>query len=173
MRNIKALRSTTGRICAIRNYKQTTRYNTSRTNYNEYGTPRTETFVGGWLGYYFPDSLSRLTAETELGAGGSYRIQGQVESKFLTAGGSYVNVEPTLLQERFQSNVYIWPDATNGLEPLSKRNYLHAYGKLNVRYQKLRMEPSLDYYLLKNYVYFDTAGLFNRKNRPLVLFGRG
>lgn len=157
----------------IRNYRQTSLYNTSRTNYNEYGTNRTETFVGGWLGYYFPDSLSRLTAEAELGAGGSYRIQGQVESKFLTAGGSYVNVEPTLLQERFQSKVYLWPDASRGLAPLSKRNYLHAYGKLNVGYKKLRIQPSLDYYLVKNYVYFDTAGVVQQEKSPISIIRPG
>ena len=157
----------------VRNYRQTTLYNTSRTNYNEYGTTRTETFVGGWLGYYFPDSLSRLTAEAEIGAAGSYRFQGQVESKFLTAGGSYVNVEPTLLQERFQSKVYIWPDASKGLQPLSNRNYLHAYGKLNVGYKKLRLQPSLDYFLVKNYVYFDTDGVVQQEKSPISIVRPG
>ena len=157
----------------VRNYVQSTLYNTSRTNYNEYGTTRTETFVGGWLGYYFPDSLSRLTAEAELGAGGSYRFQGQVESKFLTAGGSYVNVEPTLLQERFQSKVYLWPDASKGLQPLTKRNYLHAYGQLNVRYRNLRLQPGLDYFLLKNYVYFDAQGVVQQEKSPISVVRPG
>ena len=157
----------------VRNYAQSSLYNTSRTNYNTYGTTRTETFVGGWLGYYFPDSLSRLTAETELGAGGSYRIQGQLDSKFLTAGGAYLNVEPTLIQERFQSKVYIWPDATRGLGTLSKRNYLYAYGKLNVRVKNLRLEPSLDYYLVKNYVYFDTDGNVQQERSPISIVRPG
>ncbi|AUD02936.1 putative porin [Spirosoma pollinicola] len=157
----------------IRNYKQSSLYNTSRTQYNEYSTARTETFVGGWLGYYFPDSLSRLTAEAEIGADGSRRIQGQVESKFLTAGGSYVNVQPTLVQERFQSKVYNWPDVTNGLNPLTKRDYLQAYGKLTVRYHKLRLEPSLDYYLIKNFVYFDTKGVVQQENSPISIVRPG
>lgn len=156
----------------IRNYAQSMLYNTSRTNYNEYGTNRIETFVGGWLGYYFPDSLSRLTAETELGAGGSYRIQGQVESKFLTAGGSYLNVEPTLLQERFQSKVYVWPDATRGLTPLSKRNYLYAYGKLNIRIKTYGWNRAWTTIWLKITSISIRPGMCSRRSRPSVLFGR-
>ncbi|GAB2537483.1 putative porin [Spirosoma aerophilum] len=157
----------------IRNYKQESRYNTSRTQYNEYQTVGLETFAGGWLGYYFPDSLSRLTAEAELGADGSRRLQVQVESKFLTAGGSYVNIQPTLVQERFQSKVYNWPDPSNGLLPLIKRDYWHAYGKLNVAYRKLRLEPSLDYYLVKNYIYFDEKGVVQQENSPISIVRPG
>ena len=137
----------------IRNYKQTTLYNTSRTTYNQYEIPRTETFLGGWLGYYFPDSLSRITAELEYQVGGGYRLQGQLESKLLTAGYSSELVNPTLLQERYQSMIYIWRN------DFSLRGYNHAYGKLNLRYKQLRIEPGLDYYLLSNYTYFDTAAV--------------
>ena len=159
----------------VRNYKQTSLYNISRTGYNEYGTTQLETFLGGWLGYYFPDSLSRLTAEAEFGSGkkGSFRLAGQFESKFLTAGVSYMAVEPTVLQSRFQSKVYFWPDATNGLNPLVNRNYLHAHGKLNVRYKKLRLEPGLDYDLLKNYVYFDEAGVVRQEKSPISIIRPG
>ncbi|GAB3988553.1 putative porin [Spirosoma daeguense] len=157
----------------IRNYRQQTRYNLTRTNYNEYETPRTETFVGGWLGYYFPDSLSRLTAEAEIGARGSYRLQGQLESKFLTAGGSIMAIEPTLLQERFQSNAYFWPDASKGLPPLTLRNYYHAYGKLNIGSKRFRIQPGLDYYLVKNFVYFDSLGVVRQEKAPLSIFRTG
>ncbi|GAB3956551.1 hypothetical protein GCM10028805_46770 [Spirosoma harenae] len=159
----------------VRNYKQTTLYNTYRTAFNEYGTSQLETFLGGWLGYYFPDSLSRLTAETEFGSGrkGSFRLSGKFESKFLTAGGEYIKVEPTLLQSRFQSKVYNWPDASAGLPPLVNRDYWHAYGKVNIRYGKLAIEPSLDYYLLKNYVYFDTDGFVRQESSPISMLRPG
>ncbi|WP_420147853.1 putative porin, partial [Spirosoma sp.] len=137
----------------IRNYNQNTRYNTSNTNYNEYDIPRTETFVGGWLGYYFPDSLSQVTAELEYQIGGGYRLQGQFDSKFLTAGYSSMFVNPTLLQERFQSMIYLWRNN------FSLRGYNHAFGKLNLRYKQLRIEPGIDYYLLSNYIYYDTAAV--------------
>jgi hypothetical protein len=134
-------------------YGQYTRYNTARTNYNEYETRRVETFLGGWLGYYFPDSLSQVTAEAEYQVGGGYRLQGQFESKYLTAGYSSIFANPTLLQERFQSHIFFWRNN------FSLRGYNHAYGKLNLRYKKLLLQPGLDYYLLSNYVYFDTAAV--------------
>lgn len=133
-------------------YGQYTRYNTDINRFNEYETRRTETFLGGWLGYYFPDSLSRITAEAEYQLGGGFRLQGQFESKFLTAGYTTMLVQPTLLQERFQSNVYAWRN------DFALRGYNYAYGKLNLRYRKLRLEPGLDYYLLSNYTYFHTDG---------------
>lgn len=131
-------------------YGQYTRYNTSGSNFNEYETRRAETFLGGWLGYYFPDSLSQVTAELEYQVGGGYRLQGQLNSKFLTAGYSSIFANPTLLQERFQSHVFFWRNN------FSLRGYNHAFGKLNLRYKKLLLQPGLDYYLLSNYVYFDT-----------------
>ncbi|GAB3544538.1 putative porin [Spirosoma fluminis] len=131
-------------------FGQYTRYNTSRTNFNEYETRRVETFLGGWLGYYFPDSLSQVTAEAEYQVGGGFRLQGQFDSKFLTAGYTAMLVQPTLLQERYQSMIYFWRN------DFKLRGYNYAYGKLNLRYKKLRIEPGIDYYLLSNYTYFDT-----------------
>lgn len=133
----------------IRNYRQYTRYNETRNSFNEYATPRLETFLGGWLGYYFPDSLSQVTAELEYQVGGGYRLQGQLDSKLLTAGYSSMFVSPTLLQERFQSPLFFWRNN------FSLRGYNHAFGKLNLRYKNIRLEPVLDYYLLSNYIYFD------------------
>ena len=90
----------------VRNYRQFTRYNETRTTFNEYATSRLETFVGGWMGYYFPDSLSRITAELEYLLGGGYRLNGQLEGKFLTAGYTSLFVNPTLLSERYQSPLF-------------------------------------------------------------------
>ena len=133
----------------VRNYRQFTRYNETRNSFNEYATPRLETFLGGWMGYYFPDSLSQVTAELEYQVGGGYRLQGQLDSKLLTAGYSSMFVNPTLLQERFQSPLFFWRNN------FSLRGYNHAFGKLNLRYKNIRLEPMLDYYLLSNYIYFD------------------
>lgn len=130
-------------------YGQYTRYNTARTQYNEYETRRTETFLGGWLGYYFPDSLSQVTAEAEYQVGGGFRLQGQFDSKWLTAGYTAMLVDPTLLQQRFQSHIFLWRNN------FSLRGYSHAYGQFNLRYRKLQLKPGLDYDLLTNYIYFD------------------
>ena len=133
----------------IRSYRQYTRYNETRNSFTEYATPRLETFLGGWLGYYFPDSLSQVTAELEYQVGGGYRLQGQLDSKLLTVGYSSMFVNPTLLQERFQSPLFFWRNN------FSLRGYNHAFGKLNLKYKNIRLEPVLDYYLLSNYIYFD------------------
>jgi hypothetical protein len=134
-------------------YGQYTRYNIARNRYNEYETRRTETFLGGWLGYYLPDSLSRVTAEAEYQVGGGFRLQGQLESKFLTAGYTAMLVDPTLLQERYQSAIFSWRNN------FKLRGYNYAYGRLNLKYKKLQIQPSVDYYLLSNYTYFDTAAI--------------
>ena len=137
----------------IRSYKQSSLYNESRTVYNTYEIPRLETFLGGWAGYYFPDSLSRITAEAEFGASSNgklpYRIQGQFESRWLTGGYESITTNPTLMQERYQSTIFFWRN--NFRLP----SYQHAYGKFNLRYKQFRLEPSLDYYLLSDYIYFD------------------
>ena len=134
-------------------YGQYTRYNTGPDRFNEYETRRAETFLGGWLGYYLPDSLSRITAEAEYQVGGGFRLQGQLESKFLTAGYTTMLVDPTLLQERYQSAIFSWRNN------FRLRGYNHAYGRLNLRYKNIRLEPGIDYQLLSNYIYFDTQAV--------------
>ncbi len=116
---------------------------------SSYRTRRFENFVGGWLGYYFPDSLTRATAELEYLIGRDLRLQGRLESRFLTAGYESVFASPTLLQERFISNNLQWDN------DFKLRGTQHAYGLLNLRLGGFRLQPGLDYYLLSNYIYFD------------------
>lgn len=117
-----------------------------------YNSSSLENYLGGWLGYYFPDSSSRVTAELEYLIGGGYRLQGQLESRFLTAGYTSILAAPTLLQRHFESNIYNWTNNNFGL-----RGTQHAYGQLNLKVKNLTLRPGLDYYLLTNYVYFDTT----------------
>jgi len=116
-----------------------------------YRINRFENFLGGWLGYYFPDSLTRVTAEAEYLVGRDFRLHGRLESRLLTAGYESVFASPTLLQNRFISNVVEWEN-NFGL-----RGTQHAYGQLNLRLGSVTLQPGVDYYLLNNYVYFDTA----------------
>ncbi|GAB3342344.1 hypothetical protein GCM10027299_57090 [Larkinella ripae] len=126
---------------------------------SSYKQNRFETYLGGWLGYYFPDSLTRATAEIEYLLGRDFRFQGRLESKFLTAGYESVFTSPTLIQSRFISNIYQW-DHTNRLSSqFDLRGTQHAYGQLNLRLGKLTLNPGLDYYLLTNYIYFDTEAV--------------
>lgn len=137
-----------------RYYRLTNSYNAGRLLPDEsYNSSRLETYVGGWLGYYFPDSLTRVTAEMEYLLGRDFRLQGRLESRFLTAGYESVFASPTLVQTRFFGNVYQW----NNTASFGLRGTQHAYGQLNLRLGKLTLSPSLDYYLLNNYIYFDTT----------------
>jgi hypothetical protein len=141
-------------------YGLTNTYNVGRLLPNEsYKTSRVETFVGGWLGYYFPDSLTRATAEIEYLLGRDFRLQGRLESRFLTAGYESVFASPTLIQTRYTSNIYQWNHTARLSSQFNLRGTQHAYGQLNVKLGKLILSPGLDYYLLTNYIYFDTVGV--------------
>ncbi|GAB3255008.1 hypothetical protein GCM10027347_15780 [Larkinella harenae] len=136
---------------------------------SSYKSNRFETYVGGWLGYYFPDSLTRVTAEMEYLLGRDFRLQGRLESRFLTAGYESVFASPTLLQERFISNVYQWDHTSRLSSQFDLRGTQHAYGQLNVRVGKLRISPGLDYYLLTNYIYFDTEAVPRQASSPFSI----
>ncbi|WP_448961422.1 putative porin [Larkinella arboricola] len=138
-------------------YGLTNKYNAARLLPEEsYKSSRFETYVGGWLGYYFPDSLTRVTAEMEYLLGRDFRLQGRLESRFLVAGYESIFASPTLLQERYISNIYQWDHVSRLASQFDLRGTQHVYGMLNVRLGKLKVSPSLDYYLLTNYIYFDT-----------------
>lgn len=143
-----------------RYYGQTNKYNVGQLLPDaRYKTTRLETFVGGWLGYYFPDSLTRATAEIEYLLGRDFRFQGRLESRLLTAGYESVFASPTLLQTRYISNSYQWDHTGRLASQFDLRGTQHAYGQLNVKVGKLTLSPSLDYYLLTNYIYYDTAAV--------------
>ena len=119
-------------------------------NLNRYTASGFENYVGGWLGYYFPDSLSRLTAEGEYLVGtGAFRLNGQLESRLFTVGFTTLLAQPTLISQRFESNHYQW---TNRFGP---RGTQHAYGLLNVRYKDWTVTPGADLWLLNNFIYFN------------------
>ncbi len=142
----------------LRNYAQTGTFNVTKdiTNrpaqYATYQNNGTEIYVGGWLGYYFPDSTSRVTAELEYLLGGGYRLAGRIESKLFTAGYTSILAAPTLIQRRFRSNNMDW-DYTRDF---GLRGTQHFYGLLNLKLGRTALSPSLDYQLLTNYTYFDT-----------------
>lgn len=142
----------------VRNYSQTGTYNFPLDTNNldrpnpTYQNKGTEIYVGGWLGYYFPDSTSFATAELEYLLGGGFRLAGRIESKLFTAGYTSVLAEPTLLQRRYRSNHFEW-DKTR---EFGLRGTQHLYGLLNLKAGKVTLNPGLDYSLLTNYTYFDS-----------------
>jgi hypothetical protein len=135
-----------------------------------------ENYFGGWLGYYFPDSLTRLTADGELLVGfgdskaGAFRLNGQLESKLLSLGLTLQQSLPPLIAQTFISNVrsLTWANDNFGLQ-----RTLHAYGQLNVRYKNWLLKPSGDFWLLNNYIYFDELARPQQYNPAFTMLRLG
>lgn len=128
-------------------------YNLTDSTSNTYKLRRFENFLGLWLAYYLKDSTQRATAEFEYLLGRDFKVKGEVVSKWFTAGYYSVFSSPTLLQQFYNSNHLRW-DNTNRLV-----NSNTIYGQINLNTKQLRFSPRLDYHLINNYFYYDTAAV--------------
>lgn len=114
---------------------------------------RFENFVGLWLAYYLKDSTQRATAEFEYLLGRDFKVKGEIVSKWFSAGYYSVFSSPTLLQQFYNSNHLRW-DNTSRLV-----NSNNIYGQINLNTKQIRFSPRLDYHLINNYFYYDTAAV--------------
>lgn len=159
----------------VRNYTQTGTYNVLKESSNpnranpSYQNNGTEIYLGGWLGYYFPDSTSFVTAELEYLLGGGYRLAGRIENKLFTAGYTSILAAPTLLQRRYRSNNFDWDHTRD----FGLRGTQHFYGLLNLRLGNIRLNPGLDYSLLTNYTYFNTNAQADQLNGGINILRTG
>ena len=128
-------------------------YNTSDSTTGSYKVNRFENFVGLWLAYYLKDSTQRATAEFEYLLGRDFKIKGEVVSKWFTVGYLSTFTSPTFLQQRYDSNHLRW---SNTLRLVNSNN---IYGQINVNAKQFRLSPRLDYHLINNYFYYDTAAI--------------
>lgn len=118
-----------------------------------YRLNRFENFVGLWLAYYLKDSTQRATAEFEYLLGRDFKIKGEVVSKWFTAGYLSTFTSPTFLQLLYDSNHLRWTNSSR----LVNSNTI--YGQINVNTKSVRLSPRLDYHLINNYFYYDTAAV--------------
>lgn len=118
-----------------------------------YKLNRFENFVGLWLAYYLKDSTQRATAEFEYLLGRDFKIKGEVVSKWFTAGYLSTFTSPTFLQQLYDSNHLRWTNSSR----LVNSNTI--YGQINVNTKGVRLSPRLDYHLINNYFYYDTAAV--------------
>lgn len=125
-----------------------------------------ENFLGLWLGYYFPDS-TRLTAEGEYLLGRDYRLHGAYQGRWLQARLTSASYSPTLIQEGFYSPLLRW--ATNFRNTFV--NQVEATVPLKLG--RLTLEPSFQYSLLRNYVYFDQQAVARQTAVPLSVIRAG
>ncbi len=118
-----------------------------------YRLNRFENFVGLWLAYYLKDSTQRATAEFEYLLGRDFKIKGEVVSKWFTAGYLSTFTSPTFLQLLYDSNNLRWSNSTRLV------NSNNIYGQININTKSIRFSPRLDYHLINNYFYYDTAAI--------------
>ncbi len=157
----------------IRNrvYNQNGQYNAGRGRPDgQYTNKGIENFFGLWVGYYFPDSLSRLTGEVEFDPlTQNLRLEGQLQSRLLTAGYRSIFASPTLVQQRFVSNQFRWDNTS----AFGLRGTQHLYGTLNLRYRGIVLRPGADYHLLTNYTYFDTDAIARQASGVISILRLG
>lgn len=125
----------------------------SDTTSGNYRLRRFENFVGLWLAYYLKDSTQRATAEFEYLLGRDFKVKGEIVSKWFSAGYYSVFSSPSMLQQLYDSNHLRW-DNTSRLV-----NSNNIYGQINLSTKQIRFSPRLDYHLINNYFYYDTAAI--------------
>ncbi|MEZ4903612.1 MAG: putative porin [Spirosomataceae bacterium] len=128
-------------------------YNQTDSTTGNYKLSRFENYLGLWLAYYLKDSTQRATAEFEYLLGRDFKVKGEIISKWFTAGYASILSSPTMLQQFYNSNNLRW-DNTNRLV-----NSNTIYGQLHLNTKQLRFSPRLDYHLITNYFYYDTAAI--------------
>lgn len=124
---------------------------------------RNENFVGGWLNYYFKDS-TKAFVEAEYLLAKDFNLRFEYLRKHLSLGFYNVLSSPSLIQQRFHSNLSAWN--TDFVNVFSNT----LYGKLNYQVRDINFSPSANYSLINNYIYFDTlANTIQAKNLITIL----
>ncbi len=112
----------------------------------------TETLVGGWANYFFPDSVRRVYAEAEIGAIntlGNLRLQAEYLSPRIKAGVSFLRVPPNILDEKFTSIAYDWN------KTLAKTFTTNLYASTSLKKGNFVLSPSAYNSLITNFIYYD------------------
>lgn len=117
---------------------------------------KSETFLGGSLGYYFKDSSNFLNADAEFSASlKNFLLNSKLSFKGLE-GTFYQSVIPVgLFYDNFDNGVIGW---NNSFKGLSTTHLKAGYG---LKYKSFSFKPELANTLLGNYVYL------NQKLKPI------
>ncbi len=130
----------------------------------------TETLVGGWANYFFPDSVRRVYAEAELGAVntlGNLRLQAEYLSPRIKAGVSILRVPPNILDEKFTSVAYDWN------KTLAKTFTTNLYASTSLQKGNFVLIPSAYNSLITNYIYYDTKAQVRQDSSAINVFRVG
>ncbi|MER0438091.1 putative porin [Emticicia sp. W12TSBA100-4] len=130
----------------------------------------TETLVGGWANYFFPDSVRRVYAEAELGAVntlGNLRLQAEYLSPRIKAGVTILRVPPNILDEKFTSVAYDWN------KKLAKTFTTNLYASTSLQKGNFVLSPSAYNSLITNYIYYDTKAQVRQDSSAINIFRVG
>jgi len=128
--------------------------NTVGTLSTEYKTGvKFDNIVGIWLSYYLKDSVQHLTAEGEHILGRDFRLKGELDTKWAKLGYQTIFTSPDLISQNYIGNHFDWQNNFK----LTGTNTI--YGSLPLRANHIMVTPEVQYNLVNNYVYYDTASI--------------
>ena len=128
---------------------------------------KSETLVGGWANYFFPDSVRRAYAEAEIGTNGNFRLQAEYISPKIKAGFIQLSNPANILDEYFVSAVYNW---NRNLKNVFSNNF---YASTNYQKGRFSITPSANYSIIKNYIYYDQKVQVAQTSTPISIFNAG
>jgi Putative porin len=134
---------------------------------------KSETLVGGWANYFFPDSIKRVFAETEiatLGADGKFSLKLNFEflSPNLKAGFSLLRTPPTILDDYFYSDAYKWKN-----KKFNNTTTVNLYASTSIRKGNFVVMPSINNSLITNYIYYDAKAQVKQDTSAINMFRVG
>ncbi len=134
-------------------FRTVNEYNDSDSTRGTYRQSRFENIVGVWLSYYLKDSTQHLIAEGEHSLGRDFLLRANLSTRWFRAGYQTSFWSPDLIMQRYESNHLRWANNFN----LSGANTI--YGALPIKTGKVQFTPELQYHLVSNYLYYDTAAV--------------
>lgn len=140
---------------------------TDSTQKNTYKNTRFDNIVGVWLSYYLKDSSQHIVAEGEYLLGKDFLLRGELSTRWFKAGYQTSFWTPDLLMQRYVSNHLVWDNdfKLTGANTIS--------GSIPIKTKGIELVPEVQYHLVSNYVYYDTAAVASQLNSSFSLLRLG
>ena len=131
---------------AIRNFKMDYMYLDPDTLHVR--TSGAEHYIGGRMMLDL-DSLMRLSGWVEVMDNGNFRIEGELQSRWLEASIKQNQYEPSFLQQAYRGSHNVW---NNNFSPV---NVTQLQGYLHYRSSWLHFSPGMTFTRMNNYVFYN------------------
>lgn len=128
---------------------------------------KSETLLGGWANYFFPDSVRRAYAETEFGTNGNLRLQAEYLSPKIKLSFLQLSSPANILDEYFVSATY---RRNTSFKNVFSNNIGATTAIISGRWT---FTPSANYSLIKNYIYYNQQAQATQTSVPISIFRVG